>query len=62
MLDNDNITSTSVSEAVEKIPKDKKDYRKCSLFVLLCTATAYKQQTNITVEIVVYLLGYIQCR
>ena len=30
MLDNDNITSTSVSEAVEKIPKDEKDYRKCS--------------------------------
>ena len=29
MLDNDNI-STSVSEAVEKIPIDEKDYRKCS--------------------------------
>ena len=29
MLDNDNI-STSVSEAVEKIPTDKKDYCKCS--------------------------------
>ena len=33
MLDNDNITRTSVSEAVEKIPTDKKDYRKCSLIV-----------------------------
>ena len=30
MLDKYNITSTSVSEAVEKIPKDEKDYRKCS--------------------------------
>ena len=26
----DNIISTSVSEAVEKIPTDEKDYRKCS--------------------------------
>ena len=30
MLDKDNIISTSVSEAVEKIPTDEKDYRKCS--------------------------------
>ena len=30
MLDNDNIINTSVSEAVEKIPTDEKDYRKCS--------------------------------
>ena len=30
MLDKDNIISTSVSEAVEKIPADEKDYRKCS--------------------------------
>ena len=29
MLDKDNVISTSVSEAVEKIPTDKKDYRKC---------------------------------
>ena len=29
MLDNDNIISTSISEAVEKIPTDEKDYRKC---------------------------------
>ena len=34
MLDNDNITSTSVSEEVEKIPTDEKDYRKCSFIVL----------------------------
>ena len=30
MLDNDNIISASVSEAVEKIPTDEKDYHKCS--------------------------------
>ena len=30
MLDKDNVISTSVSEAVEKIPTDQKDYRKCS--------------------------------
>ena len=30
MLDKDTITSTSVSGAVEKIPRDKKDYRKFS--------------------------------
>ena len=31
MLDNNNIRSTSVSEAVEEISTDEKDYRKCSL-------------------------------
>ena len=30
MLDNDNIISTSVSEAVVKVSTDEKDYRKCS--------------------------------
>ena len=30
MLDKDNIISTSVSEAVEKIPTDEKDDRKCT--------------------------------
>ena len=40
MLDKDNIISTSVSEAVEKIPTDKKDYPKCSFMCLLCTITA----------------------
>ena len=30
MLDKDDIVNTSVSEAVEKIPTDEKDYRKCS--------------------------------
>ena len=33
MLDNGNIISTSVSEAVEKIPRDEKDYHKCSFIV-----------------------------
>ena len=43
MLDNDNIISRRVTEAVEKIPTDEKDYRKCSF---MCSI-AYKQQTNI---------------
>ena len=30
MLDKDNNIRTSVSEAVQKIPTDEKDYRKCS--------------------------------
>ena len=30
MLDKDNTISKSVSEAVEKIPTDENDYRKCS--------------------------------
>ena len=30
MMDNDNIISANVSEAVEKVPTDEKDYRKCS--------------------------------
>ena len=46
MLDNDNIISASVSEAVEKIPQIKKIIANAPLCVLLCTATAYKEQTN----------------
>ena len=55
MLDKDNIISASVSEVVEKIPTDEKDYRKCSFmcFTLYShniqratSATAYKEQTN----------------
>ena len=43
MLYKDNIISTSVSEAVEKIPTDEKDYCKCSFMCFtLCTAIAYK--------------------
>ena len=30
MLDKDNVISTSVSEAIEDIPTDEKDHRKCS--------------------------------
>ena len=33
MLDDDNIISASVSEAVEKIPTDEKGYHKCSFIV-----------------------------
>ena len=47
MLDKDNIISTSVSEAVEKIPTDEKIIKNAPLCVSLCTATAYKEQTNI---------------
>ena len=68
MLDKDNIISTNVSEAVEKIPTYKKDYRKCTLMCSLCTATAYKEQLCTAtdqqianIEIAVYLLGCIQC-
>ena len=46
MLDKYNITSTSISEAVEKIPTDEK-ISNAPLCVLLCTATAYKELTNI---------------
>ena len=62
MLHSDNIISTSVSEAVEKIPTDEKEYRKCSFMCL--TLHSYNSYTNIklTVEIVAYLLGYIQYR
>ena len=33
MLHNENVISTGVSEAVEKIPTDETDYRKCSFIV-----------------------------
>ena len=67
MLDDDNIRrSPSVSKAVEKIPTDEKDYRICSFMCFTSHShSSYKEQTNIkltvTVETVVYLLGYIQC-
>ena len=64
MLDNDNIINTSVSEAVEKIPTDEKDYCKCSFTCF--TLHSYNiqradQHIWLTIEIVVYLLVYIQC-
>ena len=48
MLDKYNIISTSVSEAVEKIATDEKDYRKCSFMcVTLHSHRSYKEQTTI---------------
>ena len=35
MLDNDNIMTAKASEVVEKVSTDKKDYRKCSLCVVV---------------------------
>ena len=65
MLDNDDIISTSVAKAVEKILIDEKDYRKCSLacFALHSHSkqTAYQHIANsIEIVVVIYLLGYIQ--
>ena len=73
MLDKDNVISTSVSEAVEKIPTGEKNYHKCSFmsFTLyshsIQRATLYSHsiqggdQQIANIEIVAYLLGYIQC-
>ena len=60
MLRNDNIISTSVSEAVEKIPTDEKDIRKCS-FIVYFAQPLQRVDQDIANSIVVYLLGYIQC-
>ena len=63
MLGKYNITSTSVSEAVERIPTDEKDYRKCSFmcFTLYSHSIQRADQHIANIEIVVYLLGCIQC-
>ena len=43
MLHNDNIISTSVSKAVDKIPTDEKDYCKCSFMcITLHSHSSYK--------------------
>ena len=56
MLDDDNVISTSVSEAVEKIPTDKKDYRKCSFMCFtLFSHSMQRADQHINMEIVVYL-------
>ena len=62
MLDKDNIISTSVPEAVEKIPADENDYRKCSFicFTLYSHSIQRADQHIANIEIVVYLLGCIQ--
>ena len=63
MLDKDNMISTSVSETVEKIPTDEKDHRKCSFmcFTLYSHSIQRADQHIANIEIVVYLLGFIQC-
>ena len=62
MLDNDNVTSTSVSEAVEKNLTDEKDNRKCSFrYFTLHSHSIQRTEQILTVETVPYLLGYIQC-
>ena len=73
MSDKYNIINASVSEAVEKIPTDENDYRKCSFmcFTLrshsIQRATLYSHsiqradQHIANIEIVIYLLGCIQC-
>ena len=63
MLDKDNIKSTGVPEAVEKIPTDEKDYRKCSFmcFTLYSRRMQRADQHIASIEIIVYLLGCIQC-
>ena len=55
MLDKDNIISTSVSEAIEKIPTDEKGYRKCSFvcFTLYSHSMKRADQHIANTEIVV---------
>ena len=47
MSDNDNTVSASVSEAVEKIPTDEKDYCKSSLFLLYTATVVTKSRPSI---------------
>ena len=58
MLDHDNIISESVSEAVEKILTDEKDYRKCSFTCFTLHSHSIQRADQ---RAVVYLQGYIQC-
>ena len=53
MLDKYNIISTSVSEAVEKIPTDEKDYRKYSFmcFTLYSHSMQWADQHIANIEI-----------
>ena len=51
MLDNDNIISTSVSEADEKVLTDENDYRNTLSRASLFTAAAYKQRTDIYIQL-----------
>ena len=43
MLYKDNIISTIVLEAVEKIPTDEKDYCKCFFIVYIAQPQSYKE-------------------
>ena len=63
MLDEDNIISTSVSEAVEKVSTDEKDYRKCSFmcFTLHGYSMEKAGQYIANSRNSFYLLRYIQC-
>ena len=59
MQDKDNIIIKTVSEAVEKIPTEEKDYRKCFFiwFTLYSHSIQRAEQHIANMEIVVYLLG-----
>ena len=61
MLDSDNMISTSVSEAVEKISSYR--WKRLSQMLLYVFYFAKPEHTNrkLTVEIIVYLVVYIQC-
>ena len=61
MLDKYNIISTSISEAVEKIPTDEKDYRKCSFMCFtLCSHSIGRADQHI--DNIKYLIVYlIEC-
>ena len=61
MLDSDNMISTSVSEAVEKISSYR--WKRLSQMLLYVFYFAELQHTNrkLTVEIIIYLVVYIQC-
>ena len=63
MLDKDNVISTSVSEAVEKISTDEKDYRTCSFMCFTLHSHSIKRagQHIANSRIVAYLQGYINC-
>ena len=73
MLDKDNVISTSVLEAIGKIPTDEKDYRNCSFMCFTLYSHNIQRETlyshsiqsadqhKANIVIVVYLLGCIQC-
>ena len=51
MLHNDNIISTGVSEAAEKTPADKKDYRKCSFMCFTLHKPTYSRNSCLPTRI-----------